>query len=166
MADKYENKYQREKEARDYQERQRQRILDERPRWKKDLDNKQRDEEYAQILKDNAAEAQKKAAYDAGQKKLQEFYDKRQAGFDAQKKAAPTVAPKKPVVPSEISDQLQTNQNEKAYQNYEDTRSLGFKKGGTVKSKCSCMAKGGSVSSASKRADGCAQRGKTRGRMV
>ena len=28
------------------------------------------------------------------------------------------------------------------------------------------MAKGGSVSSASKRGDGCAQRGKTRGRMV
>ena len=32
---------------------------------------------------------------------------------------------------------------------------------GTVK-----KAKGGSVSSASKRADGCAQRGKTRGRMI
>lgn len=28
------------------------------------------------------------------------------------------------------------------------------------------MAKGGSVSSASKRADGCAQRGKTKGRMI
>lgn len=38
----------------------------------------------------------------------------------------------------------------------------GMKKGGKVKKK----AKGGSVSSASKRADGCAQRGKTRGRMV
>lgn len=38
----------------------------------------------------------------------------------------------------------------------------GMKKGGKVKK----MAKGGSVSSASKRADGCAQRGKTRGRMV
>ena len=35
-----------------------------------------------------------------------------------------------------------------------------FKKGGTVK-----MAKGGSVSSASKRADGCAVKGKTRGMM-
>lgn len=38
----------------------------------------------------------------------------------------------------------------------------GMKKGGKVKK----YAKGGSVSSASKRADGCAQRGKTRGRMV
>lgn len=36
------------------------------------------------------------------------------------------------------------------------------KKGGKVKK----MAKGGSVSSASKRADGCAVRGKTKGRMV
>lgn len=35
------------------------------------------------------------------------------------------------------------------------------KKGGAVK-----MAKGGSVGSASKRADGCAQRGKTKGRMI
>jgi len=38
----------------------------------------------------------------------------------------------------------------------------GFKKGGAVKK----MAKGGSTSSASKRADGCAQRGKTKGRFV
>ena len=38
---------------------------------------------------------------------------------------------------------------------------IGKKKGGCVK-----MAKGGSVSSASKRADGCAQRGKTRGKLV
>jgi hypothetical protein len=37
----------------------------------------------------------------------------------------------------------------------------GMKHGGAVKK----MAKGGSVSSASKRADGCAQRGKTRGKM-
>jgi hypothetical protein len=36
-----------------------------------------------------------------------------------------------------------------------------MKKGGKVK-----KAKGGSVSSASKRADGCAQRGKTRGKFV
>jgi hypothetical protein len=38
----------------------------------------------------------------------------------------------------------------------------GMKKGGKVKK----MAKGGSVGSASKRADGCAQRGKTKGRIV
>ena len=38
----------------------------------------------------------------------------------------------------------------------------GAKKGGMVKK----MAKGGSVSSASKRADGCVQRGRTKGRML
>jgi hypothetical protein len=38
----------------------------------------------------------------------------------------------------------------------------GMKKGGTVKK----MAKGGSVSSASKRADGCAIKGKTKGRII
>lgn len=37
----------------------------------------------------------------------------------------------------------------------------GMKRGGAVKK----YAKGGSVGSASKRADGCAQRGKTRGKM-
>lgn len=41
-----------------------------------------------------------------------------------------------------------------------------FKKGGQVKKKPKKMAKGGTVSSASKRGDGCAQRGKTKGRMV
>ena len=40
----------------------------------------------------------------------------------------------------------------------------GLKKGGKVKAKK--MAKGGSVSSASKRADGCAVKGKTKGRMI
>ena len=38
----------------------------------------------------------------------------------------------------------------------------GLKKGGKVKK----MAKGGSVSSASKRADGCATKGKTKGRII
>ena len=44
----------------------------------------------------------------------------------------------------------------------DQTMSPGLKKGGKVKN----YAKGGSVSSASKRADGIAQRGKTKGRMV
>ena len=45
----------------------------------------------------------------------------------------------------------------------QDLEDVGLKKGGRVKK----MAKGGSVkSNASKRADGCAQRGKTKGRMV
>jgi hypothetical protein len=41
-----------------------------------------------------------------------------------------------------------------------------FKEGGEVKKKPKKMAKGGKVSSASKRADGCATKGKTKGKMV
>jgi hypothetical protein len=57
-------------------------------------------------------------------------------------------------VPSDIADQLQTSRNERAAKAYDKRRSEGqdYKKGGMVKSK----------SSASKRADGCAVRGKTR----
>lgn len=44
----------------------------------------------------------------------------------------------------------------------ENQKEYGMKKGGKVKK----MASGGKVSSASSRGDGCAQRGKTRGRMV
>ena len=43
-----------------------------------------------------------------------------------------------------------------------DEGGTGMKKGGKVKK----MAKGGSVSSASKRGDGCATKGKTKGRFV
>jgi hypothetical protein len=44
---------------------------------------------------------------------------------------------------------------------------LGMKKGGKVKEKSTSSYKsGGSVSSASKRGDGCAIKGKTKGRMV
>ena len=50
---------------------------------------------------------------------------------------------------------------------YEAYKDAGFKKGGKVKEKATNSYKsGGSVSSASKRGDGCAQRGKTKGRMV
>jgi hypothetical protein len=42
----------------------------------------------------------------------------------------------------------------------------GMKKGGAVKKKPKKMASGGKVSSASKRADGCAIKGKTRGKMM
>ena len=51
-------------------------------------------------------------------------------------------------VPSDIADQLQDMKNQKAAENYKKTKKLA--KGGAVKS------------SASKRADGCAVRGKTR----
>lgn len=49
-----------------------------------------------------------------------------------------------------------------AWAEYRRRQAAGMKKGGTVKK----MASGGSVSSASKRGDGIAQRGKTRGRMI
>lgn len=60
----------------------------------------------------------------------------------------------------QVQNQLQTDRNEKAYQDYEKRRASGqdYKKGGCVK-----MSKGGS---ASKRADGCCQRGKTRGKII
>ena len=46
-------------------------------------------------------------------------------------------------------------------------RAMGMKKGGSVKSSpTKTMASGGKVSSASKRADGCAIKGKTKGRIV
>ena len=41
-----------------------------------------------------------------------------------------------------------------------------YKKGGKVKAKCKCMSSGGKVSSASKRADGCVSKGKTKGRLI
>jgi hypothetical protein len=47
---------------------------------------------------------------------------------------------------------------------YGGSFSTPFKEGGKVKAKK--MAKGGSVSSASKRADGCATKGKTKGKFV
>ena len=52
--------------------------------------------------------------------------------------------------------------NDKFYKEHGFSADGSFKKGGKVKK----MAKGGSVSSASKRADGCATKGKTKGRFV
>jgi len=52
-------------------------------------------------------------------------------------------------------------QNQFNYQSDKLKKELGMKKGGSVKK----MASGGKVSSASSRADGIAQRGKTKGRM-
>jgi hypothetical protein len=66
-------------------------------------------------------------------------------------------APKEPVeeIPSDIKDKLQTMKNQKAAENYQKTKDN--KKGGCIK-----MAKGGYV----RAADGCATKGKTKGRMV
>jgi hypothetical protein len=85
-----------------------------------------------------------------------------QGGMGKAKAAPAKAAPKEPVeeIPSDIKDKLQTMKNERAAAAYEKRRAAGedYKKGGMLK-----MAKGGSASS---RADGCAQRGKTRGKMV
>lgn len=86
---------------------------------------------------------------------------------DSQKAQKPMLKKQEPI-PSDIADQLQTSRNQKAAADYEKRRAAGddYKKGGAIKSKCACgggkMAKGGKVSSASKRADGIAIRGKTR----
>lgn len=58
-------------------------------------------------------------------------------------------APKEPVeeIPADIKDKLQTMKNQKAAENYQKTRK--FAKGGYVRA-----------------ADGCATKGKTRGKMV
>lgn len=80
-------------------------------------------------------------------------------GIPALKPKAKMVMPVNPMeddgpIPSDIQDVLQTTKNEKAYQNYEKRRAAGEP-----------YKKGGSVGSASKRADGIAIRGKTRGKM-
>ncbi len=72
----------------------------------------------------------------------------------------PKVEPKKPApaIPSDIADVLQTRKNQKDFDAGEKARKEGMGKIG--------FKSGGSVGSASKRADGCAIRGKTKGRMV
>lgn len=73
-------------------------------------------------------------------------------------KALPAPKTSEPVEPTppDIKDKLQTMKNQRAAENYQKTKDN--KAGGMIK-----MAKGGTASS---RADGCAQRGKTKGRMV
>jgi hypothetical protein len=86
------------------------------------------------------------------------------------------IKPKAPAEtpPSDIADKLQTMKNQRAAKDFEKRKAqanadavkgvktgIHNKAGGAIK-----MAKGGSVSSASARADGCATKGKTKGRMV
>lgn len=64
---------------------------------------------------------------------------------------------------SDELDRINKSVDTRGDYDYEPTaRMMGMKKGGAVKK----MASGGSVGSASSRGDGCAQRGKTRGRML
>lgn len=85
------------------------------------------------------------AKFNAVIKKADDDYAKKQS--QPPKKV---VEPEEPI-PADIKDRLQTMKNQKAAENYEATKEY---------------KKGGKVSSASSRADGCAQRGKTRGKMV
>jgi hypothetical protein len=81
-------------------------------------------------------------------------------------------------VRAEIQNKIQNKVGEEAHQNRLKGETGGMGRGGgggggmkpdtdiTASKKLPKMAKGGSVSSASKRADGCAMRGKTKGRMI
>jgi len=67
--------------------------------------------------------------------------------------------------PQDVADEKMRKATEKAYEKSLTTMEVQPpKKAASEPAKK--MAKGGSVSSASKRADGCAVRGKTKGRMV
>jgi hypothetical protein len=74
---------------------------------------------------------------------------------------------KKAILGSDVDNELALEKMREMDEKSPDTaqakvnRLLGRKKGGAIK-----MASGGKVSSASKRADGCAIKGKTRGRIV
>jgi hypothetical protein len=92
--------------------------------------------------------------YDAKQRAIQKETKKAApmgAGMPALKPKAKPAAADEDYMPADIKDKLQDKKNKKAAENYEATKEY---------------KKGGSVGSASSRADGCAQRGKTRGKMV
>ena len=119
----------------------------------KDYMDKSRQTGTALVARKQAREALKKVKMTPEQKqesmKQADITGKRiEEALRAQEKAAS--------IPDDIADQLQTSRNERAAKAYDKRRSEGedYKKGGMVKSK------------ASSRADGCAKRGKTRGRMV
>lgn len=61
------------------------------------------------------------------------------------------------IIPAEVADIVKSKDDSR----FSSSNPMGMKKGGKVK----CMSSGGS-SKASSRGDGCAQRGKTRGRMI
>lgn len=76
-------------------------------------------------------------------------------------------APKKPVGTMEGTDQASAERNLRLeYENLKKDQELQKGYENYEKSKAKGMKKGGKVSSASSRADGIAQRGKTKGRMV
>lgn len=92
-----------------------------------------------------------------GNKPYKQGVDSVKADSKARRVAPKMAAPKEPVeeVSSDIANKLQDMKNQKAAEQWDKTHKA---KGGCVK-----MAKGGTASS---RADGCATKGKTKGRMV
>ena len=77
-------------------------------------------------------------------------YDRAMVNTPAAPMPAPAASAARPKRPPMVEEAIQEMEDEKARKKI---RGMGY-------------AKGGSVSSASKRADGCAQRGKTRGKMI
>jgi hypothetical protein len=71
---------------------------------------------------------------------------------------------KKMLAPKDKRNMLPGTANEADYTSNQLNLMPEYKKGGAIKAKK--YAKGGSVSSASKRADGCATKGKTKGRII
>jgi hypothetical protein len=108
-----------------------------------------------------------KKGYDAyKQKQLRD--DIADSEDEAVGRAPPVALPfkKQPLTKDQIAGKEKVESLRRTYGPSQDERDRmarnGMKKGGKVKA----MAKGGSVSSASNRADGCASKGKTKGRMV
>jgi hypothetical protein len=101
------------------------------------------------------------STFGSGNKSFKEaFREARNAGQDnftwnGKKYSTETAEEKKSAASSE-------SERETTDYDFGTTNPSEYKRGGKVKK----MAKGGSANSASRRGDGCAQRGKTRGRMV
>ena len=92
-------------------------------------------------------------------------YEKAWADVKSGKQKAPSFDDMGPLPPAK-KEQIKKGvlQGIKGYSPSKEVQKFdeNYKKGGKVK----CMKKGGSVSSASKRADGCAVKGKTKGRKI
>ena len=123
-----------------------------------------RDAQKLREMSDDAANA--KRAMDQAEQ-MDKVMDKIKAG----KQKAPSFNDMSPLPPpvkmpelktKDTGDKMEVEIKSEKIKGYENAKPI--KKGGAIKSKK--YAKGGSVSSASKRADGCATKGKTKGRII
>lgn len=85
-------------------------------------------------------------------RRTEKAYDQATGDMEPEMAPIPRKATKRPAQMEEMMQEVKDAKDRKKISD------MGYKKGGAVKK----MAVGGSVSSASKRGDGCAQRGKTR----